>query len=197
MRRIRLLTSAALGAALLAGFSTTAGAQKLVDDPGSGMPYRYEAPPGVPRTPHGMGGQGAIGPVEQQNAVAAEAAGSAWRDAGSLLRDADMAVAQGRMTLANELLERAETRMLHRSVEATQLGIPIQGGAVGAIAEARQAVIIGDRFEARRRIAAAHDMLNQEATIMVDRGTAAMQGGSTTVIVPGGSGGQTTIIVPR
>jgi hypothetical protein len=72
--------------------------------------------------------------------------------ADRLLRMAREAVTTGNAARAREYLEQAETRVLTRSVIATQARTPEQSGAVGEIAAARQAVDRRDRQAAHRHI---------------------------------------------
>ncbi|MBW6400129.1 hypothetical protein KPL78_19880 [Roseomonas sp. HJA6] len=58
----------------------------------------------------------------------------------ALLGQAEQAARQGRLPLASELVERAETLMLTRSTIAGTEGIPIRDGAVAKLAQARVAL---------------------------------------------------------
>jgi hypothetical protein len=135
-----------------------------------GSPY---ANPGVDQRLQEMRGaspapdQGA--PLARQERSAAQLDGSqadvsqadvsqAGDDAGSLLRMAEQALGQGQWSRANEYLERASTRLLTRSAVASQAGVPVEGGAVGAIAAAREALGRRDRSEAGRQIAEAQGL---------------------------------------
>ena len=61
------------------------------------------------------------------------------------LRDARQALATGRTGRAQEAMERAETRLLDRSVEPSRVGIPADNSLVEMISRARQALGAGDR----------------------------------------------------
>jgi len=58
----------------------------------------------------------------------------------ALLGQAEQAARQGRLPLASELVERAETLMLTRSTIAGTEGIPVRDGAVAKLAQARVAL---------------------------------------------------------
>ena len=60
------------------------------------------------------------------------------------LRDARQALARRQTGVAQEAIERAETRMLDRSVIATNAGQPDTSPAVSRLGEARRAVGRGD-----------------------------------------------------
>jgi hypothetical protein len=87
-----------------------------------------------------------------REARAQSAYATAPNDAEAFLRMAREAVAAGNAGRARERLEQAETRILTRSVIATRAGTPAQGGAVGAVSAARQAVERRDRAAAYRHI---------------------------------------------
>jgi hypothetical protein len=90
--------------------------------------------------------------VHRQRQEAREADALAAREPAELLREARVAVAFGRLGLANELLERAATGLLTRSTPAGSEGTPVRGGAVGRIAATRAALARGDRQAARAEI---------------------------------------------
>ncbi len=139
-------------------------------------------------------GYGAVGSWYGQNRLAERMEGATdWQDAPSLLQQADGALGRGNNMLANELLERAETRLLSRSIDASRIGAPAIGGVTADIAEARQAVVRGDRVAARQRIQTAMDAMRRGTSATGDMDYGPMQGGST-VVVPGGSGGTTVIV---
>lgn len=68
-----------------------------------------------------------------------------------LLRSAQSAMRRGQRAQANELLERAETRLLLRAAEAVASGRADQGEPVQHVAEARRALMARDRAEAMRQ----------------------------------------------
>lgn len=139
-------------------------------------------------------GYGAVGSWYGQNRLAERMEGATdWQDAPSLLQQADGALGRGNTMLANELLERAETRLLSRSIDANRIGAPAVGGVAADIAEARQAVVRGDRTAARQRIQTAMEAMRRGTSATGEMDYGPMQGGST-VVVPGGSGGTTVIV---
>ena len=71
-------------------------------------------------------------------------AGGMDATAQNYLRDARNALAMGHTGVAQEAIERAETRMLDRSVVATESGQPDTGPIVSRLGEARRAVGRGD-----------------------------------------------------
>lgn len=174
MRRISHFTSAALGAVLMMAVLPEASAQM----------YREEAAPNVPLAPPGAG--------RMPGGWSPGMGGEDWQDPAGLLQQADAAVVRGQMTLATELLERAETRLLSRSVDAGAISTPALGGAPAEIASARQAVMKGDRLGARQRIRMALDAVNRGG--MTGDDAPPMPGGGPTIIVPGGAGSSTVIV---
>jgi len=66
----------------------------------------------------------------------------------TLLRAAEGALAAGRLGEAQEALEMAQTRLLDRSVPLFQTNVPSDNKAVALIAEARRALLSGDRLAA-------------------------------------------------
>lgn len=72
--------------------------------------------------------------------VAAQADAIGARQPDALLREAGQAARQGRLPLANELVERAEALVLTRSTLAGTENIPLRDGAVARMAEARAAL---------------------------------------------------------
>lgn len=58
----------------------------------------------------------------------------------ALLGQADQAARQGRLPLASELVERAETLLLTRSIIAGTESVPVRDGAVARMAQARVAL---------------------------------------------------------
>jgi hypothetical protein len=65
-------------------------------------------------------------------------------NAQALLQAASQALAANETGMAQESLERAETRLLTRSTPADQAGAPDSSGAVQLIASARMAIAHGD-----------------------------------------------------
>ena len=72
--------------------------------------------------------------------VAAQADGMAAPSVDALLTQAGQAARQGRLPLASELVERAETLTLTRSTLAGTEGTPVRDGAVAKMAAARAAL---------------------------------------------------------
>lgn len=92
--------------------------------------------------------------VPQQNRAGATADTIADTQSGSteFLKQAQSAVRAGNLGVANELLERAATRMLSRSTLATEAGTPMRDPRLERIAAARAALQSRDRAEAMRQI---------------------------------------------
>jgi ElaB/YqjD/DUF883 family membrane-anchored ribosome-binding protein len=72
--------------------------------------------------------------------VAAQADGVGTPTISGLLGQAEQAARQGRLPLASELVERAETLMLTRSTIAGTETVPVREGAVAKLSEARMAL---------------------------------------------------------
>jgi hypothetical protein len=70
----------------------------------------------------------------------------------AFLEAAQQALAAGRTGAAQEALERAETRLLIRSVRPSQANTPSSEPAVQQVSEARQALGMGDRAGALAKI---------------------------------------------
>lgn len=155
--RVLLAASAALAALALSG---PAGAQQRGD-----TNYGYEAPRGVPATPSGQGGAGAIPPVGAQERIAAGVQQRGLDGPSELLRAAADAVQRREWGRANELLERASTRTLNSGAGANNptgvvgsAGTGPGGTLVATIGEAREAVIKADQSAALRHIQQAMNM---------------------------------------
>lgn len=158
-----LLTACAALAAL--AFSGPAGAQQAPAQQGGGSNYGYTAPPGVPATPSGQGGLGAIPPVGAQERIAAGVQQRALDGPSELLRAAADAVQRREWGRANELLERASTRSLNGGTGANNptgaigpAGTGPGGQLVATIGEAREAVVKADQSAALRHIQQAMTM---------------------------------------
>lgn len=93
--------------------------------------------------------------VQAQRREAQDADALATDDAAELLRAAHTAIRGRRPGQANELLERAESRLLTRGTLAARAGEAVQGGAVGRIAAARAALLRGDAKAAAEAVDAA------------------------------------------
>ncbi|MBX9701263.1 MAG: hypothetical protein K2X74_17645, partial [Acetobacteraceae bacterium] len=160
MTRIQLLSAAALGAAMMAG--------PALAQPGGAINEmrREQAGPGPSWVP-------------EQNRLAAEADSMGRQEASRWLGQAEEALRRGRMGEANELLERAETRLLTRSTPAPMADQPYQGPVVDRIAAARRALMERDRSGASQSIAAARSILTNGADIAAGSGggMAPAQGG--------------------
>ncbi|WP_431280602.1 hypothetical protein ACQW02_14395 [Humitalea sp. 24SJ18S-53] len=96
----------------------------------------------------------AIPAVPQQNRAGAAADTVADVNAGTMefLKQSQDALRRGNLGVANELLERAATRMLSRSTLATEAGVPMRDARLGQISAARAALMSRDRAEAMRQI---------------------------------------------
>ncbi|MGG5821289.1 hypothetical protein [Falsiroseomonas sp. HW251] len=101
-------------------------------------------------------------------------------DAPTLMRLAASALAAGRAAQAQELLERAEARLLTRSELATEAGRPAAGGLQAELAAARDAIGRRDLASAQRLVA--------DALRRWDRGEPAASA-TGTGIPPGASAG--------
>jgi hypothetical protein len=141
MLRAQLLSAAALGAALIA---SPALAQR--DNGAIEEMRREQANPGSAWVP-------------QQRRAAAEADAMGRQDASRWLTEAEQALRRGRLGEANELLERAETRLLTRSTLASMADRPMQDPVVDRIAEARRALTARDRSGALSAIGGAQTAL--------------------------------------
>jgi hypothetical protein len=142
MMRVHLLSSAAIGMMLAA-------APAALAQPSDAALREMRGE----RTP-------AATPSLAQQERAAEAADALGRQQVSAwLVQADAAVRRGRMGEANELLERAETRLLTRSTLASQADRPMSDPVVDRIVAARRALMERDRTTAMREIAAARDAI--------------------------------------
>lgn len=160
MNRLILLSSA-IGIALVA---TAAVAQR----DSLGEMVRERANPAVPFVP-------------LQNRDAAEADRMGRIDAAGWLREAQERLRRNRPSEANELVERAETRLLTRSTPASLASTPADEPAVRHIALARGAILSRDRTAALMHIDRAVGSL----------GTTAGSNAVTTPIMGGGSAGVT------
>lgn len=97
--------------------------------------------PAVPAVPH-----------QNRASEAADARDGGWATTRDWLVQAQGAVGSGNLGMANEMLERAETRMLSRSEETTQAMLPMYDRRLRHITMAREALLRRDRDEAMRQI---------------------------------------------
>jgi hypothetical protein len=104
---------------------------------------RPEVPPGVQ--------------AQRRDAEAADAIGD--ETAAQLLTSARQAVQARRYGQANELVERAESRMLTRSTLPARAGEPLRAGPIRHVAAAREALIARDAPKAVSEIDTALSML--------------------------------------
>jgi hypothetical protein len=104
---------------------------------------RPELPPGVQ--------------AQRRDAEAADALGD--EGAAQLLTAAREAVRARRYGQANELLERAESRMLTRSTLPARAGEPVRGGPIRHVSAARAALLARDPAKALSEINTALSML--------------------------------------
>lgn len=129
MSRIKLLSTAALGAVLLAGAGhAQTGMNQTLSDPVAPLP-------------------------QQQQAARQLDANAAQRDIISLLRQSEQAVAAGNWARANEYVERAQTTLLNTHAltgDARQAS-----GNMGSLGEAGRAISNRDRSGATRALQAA------------------------------------------
>ncbi len=114
--------------------------ERALQDPAIQEMQRERANPAVPPG------------VQARRRAAEEAEALEVQNALALLRPAREAIAARRYGLANELLDRAESRLLTRSTLAASADRPLQGGPVGQLAAARAAVQRQDQAEALREV---------------------------------------------
>ena len=126
-------------------------AQPTPSSPANGAPsYGYTPPPGTPVTPDDQGRQGAVPPVGQQiQAARTLRTDNPNRQPSDLLRQADRALKQRKVAVANELLERAQTAVLNVS----QPGGSAPDKMTSDISAARASVVAGNMAEAHQHIA--------------------------------------------
>lgn len=110
---------------------------------------------GLAATPALAQGVAGDSPLNGGDPVAAQADGIATPQVESLLLQAEQAARQGRLPLANELVERAEALALTRSTIAGTETMPVREGAVARMAEARAAIARRDGSAAAMLIAEA------------------------------------------
>ena len=97
--------------------------------------------PAVPAVPH-----------QNRAADAADARDGGWATTRDWLVQAQAAIGNGNLDMANELLERAATRMLSRSTDPALASLPMYDMRLRHITMAREAVLRRDRDEAGRLI---------------------------------------------
>ncbi len=119
------------------------------DDQGRPVGTGGQAMPLSPK-PSNLPGQGAAPELSPRLPAAPETA-----DAAQLLAIAKSALATGQTGAAQEALERAETRLLDRSVAPSQAHTPSADPAVAALSAALAALGAGDVAAAQRQIDAA------------------------------------------
>ncbi|WP_198374076.1 hypothetical protein [Neoroseomonas rubea] len=102
---------------------------------------RQQANPGIPAVPE-----------QNREGAMADARDADWVDTRQWLDQARAAVNEGNLGLANELLERAATRMLSRSVVPSMAAQPMHDARLRHITLAREAVQRRDRGDAVRQI---------------------------------------------
>jgi hypothetical protein len=88
------------------------------------------------------------------------------------------AVAKGNKSQAQEDLSRAETRMLSRSVPATDADQPINTPGIEAVRNARAAITAGNMSEASKDIDNAMNQLHGNPTYNTGMGTVPAGGSS-------------------
>ncbi|WP_198368851.1 hypothetical protein [Roseomonas rosulenta] len=91
-------------------------------------------------------------PSQNREGARADARDADWVDTRQWLTQARESAAQGNLGSANEFLERAATRMMNRSVEATRATVPMYDLRLRHITLAREAVQRRDGAEAIRQI---------------------------------------------
>ena len=115
--------------------------------PGAAMAHHGELPTQA----------GALRAAEQQRAATLR------DDPAAQLRAAEAAIASGRDAVAQELIERAEARLLTGGALAIQDGRAVLTGPAAHVSAARQALRGHDNARAVREIAAAGALLGQTA----------------------------------
>lgn len=118
---------------------------------------------GLAATPSLAQGVPGDSPLNGGDPVAAQADAVAAPQVDALLRQAGQAARQGRLPLANELVERAEALALTRSTLAGTEAVPVREGPVGRMAAARAAI-------ARRDGASAALLIAEAASLSRDQG---------------------------
>jgi hypothetical protein len=112
------------------------------------------SPPGIAAAPATTGVPG-DSPLNGGDPTARVADVVAPHAIDQLLQQAEQAVRQNNLALANELVERAEAQALTRSTIAGTETIPSRSGAIGRMAEARAAIARQDGSTAAMLIAEA------------------------------------------
>lgn len=105
------------------------------------MQQQQRANPAVPAVPN-----------QNREGAVADSRDADWIDTRQWLTQARESVIQGNLGAANEFLERAATRMMNRSVVATQAAVPMHDLRLRHISMAREAVQRRDGPEAMRQI---------------------------------------------
>ena len=132
----------ALGAMAIAmPVAAQAPATKPTGDAAITEMQRQQANPGVPAVPN-----------QNREGAMADARDADWVGTRQWLTEARDAVDHGNFGSANELLERAATRMLSRSVVTSMAAEPMHDARLRQITLAREAVLRRDRGEAMRQI---------------------------------------------
>lgn len=150
--RSLFLTSAAFVLSTGIAFAQTATSSNTV--PPAGAPRNMVPPAGaVPSASQSMGNTGS------------------GANAAMYLHMAQGAVSKGNKSAALEDLSRAETRMLSRSVPASEAGQPINSPGVAAVRNARAAINAGNMSEASKDINTAMDQLHGNPTYNSGMGT--------------------------
>ncbi len=113
---------------------------------------------GLAATPSLAQGVQGNSPLNGGDRVAAQADSVSSHQIAPLLQQAEQAARQGRLPLANELVERAEALALTRSTIAGTEDQPVTTGPVARMAEARAALARRDGAAAATLIAEAADL---------------------------------------
>jgi len=157
MRRTSLLATAALLTLPLVAGAALAQSTPQGNDPTLGEMRRERMTPGLPAVPQ-----------QNRSASQADVAAPIDRAPAQWVRQAQREMRANRYGVANELLERAETRLLSRSTLASEAGTPIQDPAIAHLSAARSAMIEKDKVAAQQATSAALATLD---------GGSAMRGG--------------------
>ncbi len=127
--------------------------------PERGGPTHVQVPPGTP-TPQGMM-QDTPDQIQRGRRAESEAAADRLgaEDTVATVRQAEQAARAGNLSLANELAERVETRLLTGSTIAGAERMPATGGVIGKLQEGRAALARRDQAQAAMLFAEAAGLL--------------------------------------
>jgi hypothetical protein len=142
---MRSLRPAVLAGLLLAPLSTIPAHAQAPASSGGSVPQEMQRERGNPAMPY----------VPAQNRAAQEADTAGVESVRALLAEARAQLVRRNPGRANEALERAQTRLLTRSVPAAEAGKPQSSGALSQIAMARRLIAQRDLAAGMNAISAA------------------------------------------